>query len=87
MAFSSNKLTEAIFPICAEFLDEQLRLQKGAIVFISEDKKHDFQQVETFEKRMFEILRMKCADEIKNWLRFSNGCAAQFTSRNVIGKL
>jgi hypothetical protein len=32
-------------------------IQKGGVIFISDDKKHDMQQVAAFEKRMFEIVR------------------------------
>ena len=44
---SSNKLTVAIYPICSEYVDYQLQLHKGGIVFISDDKKHDFQQIDS----------------------------------------
>ena len=93
MATSLNKFTDTIYPICAEYVDDQLQLQlqKGAIVFISEDKsedkEHDFQQTEMFENKMFEILRMECPGEINNWLQFSDEFAAQFRSSKVKAKL
>ena len=85
MAYSSNKLTVAVYPICVEFMDLNSSLKKGAIVFISSDKRHDFQQVAKFEKQMFQIVREKCP--INNWLRFSDACASQFRSRKVNAKL
>lgn len=87
MAYSTNKFTVAVYPICLEYLNEKSDLEKAAIVFISDDKKHDFQQVQAFEKRMFEIAREKCPHEIKNWQRFTDGCASQFRSRKVNAKL
>ena len=66
MAYSTNKLTVAIYPICLEYLDEQGTLKRGgAIVFVSDDKRHDYQQVCKFEKRMFEIARTHCPNPIK----------------------
>ena len=44
MAYSSNKHTIAMYPICVEYLEEE-EVRKGAIVFLSDDKKHDNQQV------------------------------------------
>lgn len=87
MAYSTNKLTTAVYPICIEYVDSNSDLQKGAIVFISEDKKHDFIQVEAFEKRMFQILDTKGVGPVKYWQRYSDACAAQFRSRKVNGKL
>ena len=86
MAYNSNKLSVAVYPICVEYLAEingQEQIQKGAIVFISSDKKHDYQQVHQFEKRMFQIIRRKCPGAVQNWVRFSDGCASQFRSRKV----
>ena len=83
MAYSSNKKTIAIYPLCVEYLDEEGLLCKGGIVFLSEDKNHDYQQVEAFEERAFEIFREKIRPNIKNWKRFSDGCGSQFWSRFV----
>ena len=56
MAYSSNKLTVVVYPICLEFRREEGGLvHKGAITFILDDKIHDHQQVLAFEKRLFEI--------------------------------
>ena len=87
MAYSTNKQTVAVYPICVEFLDVNSSLTKGAVVFVSSDKGHDFQQVKRFEDRMFEILRDKCPHPITNWLRYSDGCASQFRSRKVNANL
>lgn len=81
MAYSSNKLTVAIYPVCVEFISpETKKLEKGAITFISKDKKHDYMQVQAFEKRMFEIIRGK-EIKIDNWERYSDSCTGQFRSR------
>lgn len=44
MAYSSNKLTLAVYPICVEYQTDD-DLKKGAICFISDDNIHDIQQV------------------------------------------
>lgn len=36
---------------------------------------------------MFQIIRQKCPGNIINWQRYSDGCASQFRSRKVNGKL
>ena len=59
MAYSSNKHTVAMYPICIEYLDDNGVLIKGAITFISDDKDHCHQQVQKFEERMMEILQEK----------------------------
>ena len=87
MAYSSNKLTVAIYPICVEYLVDR-ELCKGAIVFISDDKVHDLQQVAAFEKRAFEIIREELPfKQIDYWQRWADACAAQFRSRYCNGKL
>lgn len=83
MAYSSNKKTVAIYPLCVEYLDDEGHLCKGGIVFLSEDKIHDHQQVEAFEKRAFEIIREEVRPDIKHWKRFSDGAGSQFWSRFV----
>ena len=55
MAYSSNKTTVALFCICVEFLLDGV-IQKGAVVFLSDDKDHDAQQVTAFEQRMLQII-------------------------------
>lgn len=80
MAYSSNKTTVALYPIVAEYEVNGVP-HKGAIVFISDDKLHDFQQVSRFEERMFQILRDKVPHQIHHWQRWSDGCGHQFRSR------
>ena len=83
LAYSSNKKSVAMYPLCVEFVREDGCLGKGGIVFLSEDKIHDHQQVEAFEKRAFEIFADKLPNKIKSWKRYSDGCGAQFWSRYV----
>ena len=87
LAYSTNKKTVALYPICVEFLNEHGQLCKGAIAFLSEDKKHDHQQVEMFEIRAFQIIREYLKRPIKHWKRFSDGCAGQFRSRFVAARM
>ena len=44
-AYTNNKTSFAVHPICTEFLGNDDHLKKGAATFISEDKSHDLQQV------------------------------------------
>ena len=74
LAYSSNKISVAMYPICLEYNDETGKLCKGAVTFISDDKDHSHQQVQKFEERMFEIVRQKLQRPINSWSRFSNGC-------------
>ena len=72
MAYSSNKLTVALYTIYVEFLAEingKEQIQKGAIVFVSSDKKLDHHQGHPFEKRMFQIIRRKCPGAVQNWVK------------------
>ena len=87
LAYSTNKKAVALYPICVEFLNTDGQLCKGAIAFLSEDKKHDHQQVEQFEKRAFNIIREKVGRPINHWKRFSDGCAGQFRSRFVAAQM
>ena len=87
LAYSTNKKTVALFPICVEYLNEHGQLCKGAIAFLSEDKKHDHQQVEQFELRAFEIIRSLLNRPIKHWKRFTDGCAGQFRSKFVAARM
>ena len=87
MAYSSNKVTVALYPICVEYIDANGDLKKGAISFLTDDKVHDHQQVRNFEKRMFEILKEKLGRSFKYWKRFSDGCDGQFRSRYTVADL
>ena len=80
MAYSSNKTTVALFPICVEFLLDGV-IQKGAVVFLSDDKDHDAQQATGFEQRMFQIICNKIPHPILHWQRWSDGCGEQFHSQ------
>ena len=56
LAYSGNKLTVAMYPICIEFKAADGTIAKGAIIFLSEDKEHSHQQIQQFEHRMFEVV-------------------------------
>ena len=86
MAYSSNKHTVAMYPICIEYLNDGV-LTKGAITFISDDKDHCHQQVQKFEERMMEILREKLNRPLTNWVRYSDGCKGQFKSGYCVADL
>ena len=83
MAYSSNTLAVAVYPICVEYRNANGDLRKGVITFISDDKLHDLQQVRAFEKRMFDMLRNDLKLTINHWQRWSDGCSAQFKSQFV----
>ena len=86
--YTANTVTFAGYPVAVRYFDPiKQELSKGAIIFISEDKLHDYQQVERMEKRTVEICEEKCGQSIKNWNRWSDNCAAQFKSKKTIGKL
>ena len=79
-AYSTNKITLALYPICIEYKVDGV-LHKGAVVFISDDKNHDVQQVAAFEERMFEVARLKIPHPVRHWQRWTDGCGEQFRSR------
>ena len=87
LAYSPNKLSVAMYLGCVEYKDSDGNIKKGAITFLSEDKEHSHQQVAAFEKRMFEIIREKISHPIRNWIRFSDGCGAQFKSGYAVADL
>ena len=80
MAYSTNKMTVAMYPICIEYKTDDGTIRKGAITFISDDKDHSHQQIQQFEKRMFQIVCDKLRRPINNWIRYTDGCGAQFKS-------
>ena len=55
--------------------------------FLSEDKKHNHQQVERFELLAFTIIQNLLNRQIKHWKRFSDGCVGQFRSRFVAARM
>ena len=68
--YSANVTSFAGYPIAVRYVDPlTLKPAKGAILFISEDKRHDFQQVELFEKIAVKICQDKCGQPIRNWNR------------------
>ena len=85
-SYSANKKTFALYPVCVEYVQDG-KLKKGAVAFVTSDKKHDHQQVQKFEERLFEIMREKIRAGIINWFRFSDGCNSQFKSRHCIADL
>ena len=86
--YSANVTSFAGYPIAVRYMSPlTLKPAKGAILFISEDKKHDFEQVEMFEKRTVEICEEKCGQVIQHWNRWSDNCSGQFKSRKTMGKL
>ena len=72
-----------MYPLCVEYIRADGTLGKGGIVFLSEDKIHDHQQVEAFEKRAFQIFEDKLPNHVRSWKRYSDGCGGQFWSRFV----
>ena len=69
LAYSANKLTVAMYPICIEFKAADEAIAKGAITFLSEDKEHSHQQLQQFDDRMFEIVREKLHRPLNHWIR------------------
>ena len=53
--YATNKITFAIYPICIEYRGADGEIQQGAISFVSEDMKHDHQQIKMFEKRCWQL--------------------------------
>ena len=41
MAFSGNKVTVVLYPICIEYLSDSGEPKKAAISFLTDDKDHD----------------------------------------------
>ena len=76
-----------MYPLCVEYLDHDSHLYKGGIIFLSEDKIHDHQQVESFEEHAFEIFKKYIPPQIKSWKRFSDGCGSQFGLKYVTANL
>ena len=87
LAYSTNKMTVAMYPICVEYLTPEETIAKMTITFISDDKDHSHQQVQQFEQRMFKILSEKLNCPITNWIRYNDGCGAQFKSGYVVSDM
>ena len=80
VSYAANQKQFALYPVGVEYMKENA-LKKTAIIFLTEDLAHDHQQVRKFEARVFEIMRQQLNRDIKHWVRFSDGCGAQFKSR------
>ena len=86
--YSANTVSYAGYPVAVRYRDPiTLKPAKGAILFVSVDKKHDFEQVEVFERRSLEICEQNCGQFFENWNRWSDNCSGQFKSRKTLGKL
>ena len=69
--FSGNIPQVACYPVVVKYnLEREERSRKGGIVFLSSDRKHDFQQVEVFEKRVFTFMKEKHGIKARIWHRF-----------------
>ena len=76
-----------MYPICIEFKAADGTIAKSAITFLSEDKEHSHQQIQQFEHRLFEIVREKLHRPLNHWIRYSDGCGAQFKSGYVVADM
>ena len=86
--FTANVAAVACYPVIVKFkLPGEERSRKGGIVFLSADRKHDFQQIEVFERKVFEYLRENYQLDPKIWYRWTDQCAAQYKSQFVVEKL
>ena len=83
LAYSTNKLLYALYPICVEYLEDGI-MKKSAVTFISSDKKHDHEQIQKFHQCLFETISENVYPGIKNWACFSNDCSAQFKSQHCL---
>nr|XP_054762358.1 uncharacterized protein LOC129268919 [Lytechinus pictus] len=54
-----------------------------SMVYISDDKKHDYHSVHKFSEHCVNHLRNAHGVDIKQVIRFSDGCAAQYKSRGA----
>ena len=69
--YTANTITFAGYPVAVRYIDPStLNPAKAAILFVSEDKRHDYQQVEVFEKKVVEICEAKCGQILLNWNRW-----------------
>ena len=86
--FSGNVVQIACYPVIIKFqLPGEEKSRKGGIAFLSEDRKHDFQQIEVFERQVFQYLREKYNIDPKIWHRWTDQCAAQYKSQFTVEKL
>ena len=86
--FSGNVTQVALYPVVIKYkLPGESKTRKGAIAFLSADRSHDYQQVELFEKLVFDFMKERHGIQPKVWWRWSDQCAAQFKSQFVNEKL
>ena len=86
--FTSNVVQVACYPCIIKYMKEgDEKPRKEGMVFLSSDRKHDFQQVEVFEKEVFEYMKEKVDVNPKIWIRWSDQCSAQFKSQYTVEKL
>ena len=65
--YSANTVSYAGYPVAVRFKDPSTNLPaKGAILFVSTDTKHDYEQVEVFEKRTLDICKEKYGQQFSN---------------------
>ena len=74
-------------PICIEFKAADGTIAKGAITFLPEDKEHSHQQIQQSEQIIFEIVCEKLHRPLNHWIRYSDGCGAQFKSGYVVADM
>jgi hypothetical protein len=84
MGFTSNILTFMVYPTGLYFKREGSEiLEKAAIVFVSDDKKHDHEQVQRMERRLMQLIKQKIFTP-KGWSRWSDNCNGQYKSQFVL---
>ena len=68
--FSVNITQIACFPCIVKFkVEGEEKARKGGIVFLSEDRKHDHQQVAVFEKEVFKYMLLNYNIKVRLWHR------------------
>ena len=86
--YSGNVTQIALYPVVIKYkLPGESKVRKGAIAFLSEDRLHDFQQIEKFEQLVFEYMREKHGVQAQVWWRWTDQCSAQFKSQLCNEKL
>ena len=82
--FGANVVNIAEFPAVVFYRqDEAFPVQKACITFFSDDLSHDHQQVQTFERRIVEIVQLRTGLVFKQLIRFSDGCRGSVWQTSV----
>ena len=77
-----------MYPVAMVYKESpEIPVQKGGVVFLSDDLKHDYHQVEVFKQHIMDIYEERIGVHPKLWIRFSDQCSAQFKSRYTVQKL